>query len=118
MSGSWPWKACKSKCYGKIGCFSVESPFTNSQGILPLAPNKVGVSFLVFNKEKRRRPLIVRTNLKGIERVNGTLNTTLIIHGWKDRGRNIWVKALRRALVRKVRVLNLNFVLCMHKYVI
>ncbi|XP_053394887.1 inactive pancreatic lipase-related protein 1-like isoform X2 [Mercenaria mercenaria] len=91
-------------CYGKLGCFSKEYPFTNAKGMLPRPPKVIGTKFLLFtrNSTQEYEELVLTDRQKKCawKSLCKLKQIKVIIHGYMDSVEKQWVKDMVGALLK------------------
>ncbi|XP_052271531.1 inactive pancreatic lipase-related protein 1-like [Dreissena polymorpha] len=92
----------KDVCYEGLGCFSNETPFNNAAGSLPQSPEEVGVVFMLYTRNSRLSPQILSTEpaLIRASYFSGHRKSVLIVHGFRDDGREDWLVDMKDALLQ------------------
>ncbi|KAK7100290.1 inactive pancreatic lipase-related protein 1-like isoform X2 [Littorina saxatilis] len=91
-------------CYGVLGCFRNDAPFTNSWRELPNSPEKIGVSLTLYTRAnplegdaldwRNTENIISRTHF------DPNAEVKVIIHGYMNDGMDYWVVNMTRALLQ------------------
>ena len=92
-------------CFDFVGCFNNLPPFDNAQQVLPLSPQAIGTTFLLYTHDRLTEPVIidhVNERLLVGSNYDPKLSTKFIIHGFTNTIRTKWLYTLKDALLRKV----------------
>ncbi|XP_023240645.1 pancreatic lipase-related protein 2-like [Centruroides sculpturatus] len=100
-------KSKATKCMGKYGCFTLESPFALSPpkrmlATLPLCPEKLVIKFFVWTRQNpEKEDVIYSHEMERIERshFDPTKLTKFLIHGWTQHGKISWILAATKELL-------------------
>lgn len=97
-------------CYGQLGCFTNEAPFSNTESLLPAFFN---TTFRLFT-ETCKRPYVLQavengygdtilsdTGFKSACNFNPSLPLKIVVHGFIQNGRVKWVNDMAAALLNK-----------------
>lgn len=86
----------------KIGCFSNNPPFNNTQLYLPIDPILIDTSFQLFTKKNPTAgQFLSYRNVKTIENSNFDKNLPLkiVVHGFQNDINSSWLYKLKDALL-------------------
>merc|ERR1712050_428078 len=98
----------KEKCYGPLGCFSIEGPFHDPKHrpfeVLPYSREKLGTTFILHT---RKNPVDEQSfSADKPETISNSnfdagKDTKVIVHGLNGTGRKQWVKDLTKELLKR-----------------
>ena len=101
-------------CYGDLGCFTDQKPFSGSLArpiaFLPDKPEKINTTFTLFNKKTSSLgEVITATNIG--QNYDPTLPTKFIIHGFVQHAFVWWLIDMKNAIlsVDNVNVLTVDW---------
>ncbi|KAK3775712.1 hypothetical protein RRG08_006023 [Elysia crispata] len=90
-----------SICYGNLGCFTDDPPYTNTLGVLPGSPAEVGTRFFLYT---RASPYPEQLDYNFPANVNRSsfdpeLPTKVIIHGYQNNLQTVWLSRMKDAFL-------------------
>ncbi|XP_064624490.1 pancreatic lipase-related protein 2-like [Lineus longissimus] len=97
-----------TKCYGELGCLSTGGAFYDLSSrplqLLPQERNDIDTVFLVYNRNTGGRMELLNPRLPAgisLTRFDPSLETKVIIHGFLDSSRAMWVNQTANEFLRK-----------------
>ncbi|KAL5017112.1 hypothetical protein ScPMuIL_006701 [Solemya velum] len=105
-SRAGPHRGClgETTCFFKVGCFSNDPPFNNTEGALPLDPSFIQTTFHLYTRHNRDiSQNLAISNITSITRshFNAHLPIKIIIHGFVQNGRVEWIRNMARQILHK-----------------
>ena len=92
-------------CYGTLGCFSGDAPFTNANGILPRAPDVINTRFFLLTRNNSDlEELLINDKVRkcGWRSFCEQREIKFIIHGYIDSIERPWMKKMAERLLEHV----------------
>lgn len=97
-------------CYGDLGCFTDEYPFSGSLSrpiaFLPESPERINVKFTLFNKNTAPEGEPISSSFVG-DSFDPAKPTKMIVHGFLHNARKPWVIQMRSAIMNTTSDINL-----------
>ncbi|KAK3796928.1 hypothetical protein RRG08_032232 [Elysia crispata] len=94
---------CSGIFFQRLGCFSVDPPFDNTQR-LPQAPSDINTVFRLYTRQNRDVPHLLLPHSRSSvinSNFNGSRPTKIIIHGFLQTGSTEYVLNMTKALLDK-----------------
>ena len=92
----------KEICYGDLGCFNDEYPFSGvlqrPVAFLPENPVKIATKFTLYNKKNNNQGEVMYADNLG-ESFDSTLGTKFIVHGFVEHAFVAWIIEMKNAIL-------------------
>ncbi|XP_022316454.2 pancreatic lipase-related protein 2-like [Crassostrea virginica] len=91
-------------CYARLGCFSLEYPFNNTD-VLPMEPAFINTRFYLFTNPQETPSIIsegdITNSLEHSLKFRPELETVIIVHGFLQNGQVDWMAKMAIELLKR-----------------